>query len=153
MKWLTILAMTVALVGPAAADWKPKPPTTFLPVEMQGNWCLDWDNNKWDTFHRSGLRSELGANVPECPSRRLWVVWSNGRTAKGGQVDSTFYEIDKLDRYVYQVRGKCRCRCPSTLPSYPNVGVWRPTPTSIHTETLELHFVDGALVAWGVPDV
>ena len=67
-----------------------------------------------------------------------------------------FDEIEKLDRYIYYVRGKCKSNTPSNMTSnIPNEGLqaWHSTPTSIYTEMRELHFVDGALVMWDLPEV
>ena len=123
------------------AKWKPKPLSTTLPAEMQGNWCRDDDRNKWATFHRTG-----------CPNKRLWVIWSNGWTHN---VDTcTFTEIDKLDRYIYYIRGMCKAKRTATLPmDVPNEGTWTPSGNSVYEEVRELHLVDGALVLWRLPDV
>jgi hypothetical protein len=150
-RFVIALATAVALVGPASAKWQPKPPATFLPGEMQGNWCLQNDRNKWDTLQRSGLRA--GNSSEYCPTKSLWVVWSNGWSSRGGRDTCTFTEIDKLDRYVFYVRGICKSKTPSTMGEVPNEGVWHPTPTSKYEEVRELHLVDGALVLWRLPDV
>jgi hypothetical protein len=57
-------SLLALMLTSAHAAWKPKPPTTTLPVEMQGNWCRDNDRNKWETFHRSKLRSSYGVKRP-----------------------------------------------------------------------------------------
>jgi hypothetical protein len=139
------IAALFLATGAAHAKWKPKPPSTFLPAEMQGNWCRDNDRNRWDTFHRKG-----------CSNKDLWVIWSNGWTSRGGRDTCTFNEIDKLDRYIYYVRGICKSNTPSNMTSnIPNEGLqaWHPTSTSIYTEMREVRLVDDALVMWDLPDV
>jgi hypothetical protein len=154
-KLLIALATTVALVGPASAKWQPKPPTSFLPVEMQGHWCRDNDRNKWHTFHR-GAMHQYGVIMSECPIAMRWEVWSNGWRQEGGyQDDCKFTEIDKLDRYVFYIRGVCRSKKPPSLPQdLPNEGGWHPKPgaTSVHEVVRELHWIDGVLIAWRLPD-
>jgi hypothetical protein len=144
--FLTGVAVLFLATGTAHAKWKPKPPSTFLPAEMQGYWCRDNDQNKWDTFHRGG-----------CSGKKLWTIWSNGWTIDNKSKDTcTFIEIDKLDRYVYYVRGICKAKRNATLPKdVPNEGMsaWTPSGNSVYEEVRELHFIDGALVMWDLPDV
>ena len=123
--------------------------STLLPAEMRGDWCLDNDRNKWDTFHR---KEQTGI---VCPDKRRWKIWGNGWDRYNEAKDRcTFFEIDKLDRYVYQVRGKCRAKGIATRPyEIPNEGTWTPSGYVGYEEVGELHFVDGALVLWRLPDV
>jgi len=145
---LTNIAALFLATGAAHAKWKPKPSSTTLPAEMQGSWCRDKDKNKWATFHRNDPTGIL------CPDRRGWTIWSNGWRNNGGKDTCTFTEVDKLDRYVYYVRGMCKAKRNATLPmDMPNEGTWIPSGNSVYEEVGELHLVDGALVLWRLPDV
>ena len=151
---LTGVAVLLLATG-AQAKWKPKPPSATLPGEMQGEWCLDKDKNKWDTFHRGGQHN-YEMIMSQCPDKDQWLIFSNG-WKHGTRGDScTFDEIDKLDRYVYYVRGNCKARGIATRPyDVPNEvnSTWKPSGTVIYSEVGELHYVDGALVYWQLPDV
>lgn len=143
------------LVTNAQAKWKPKPPSATLPVDMQGEWCRDNDRNKWKTFHRDGMH-QYGTIIPKCPDKHHWIIFANG-WRHGTESDScTFTEIDKLDRYVYYVRGQCRAKRIASLPYYVPLGGmsdWTPSGNVGYEAVGELHFVDGALVYWRLPDV
>jgi len=146
-KWLTILATlatTVAFIAPVGAKWQPKPPTSFLPGEMQGNWCSKgFTKGVQNILVRSGLRA--GSDSEYCPDKKLWVVWSNGFSKYGSRDNCTLTEIDKLDRYIFYVRGMCKAKYPPDHWKYmPNNGDLLHPPaegTSVYEEVREIHLV------------
>jgi len=150
---LLVLMLTSSHI--ADAKWKPKPPSTTLPGEMQGNWCSkSYTKGKQNILVRSGLRA---GHTSGCPDKYLWVVWSNGLSKYGSRDNCTFTEIDKLDRYVYYVRGMCKAKySPDHWKYMPNNGDLLHPPqdsTSVYEEVREIHLVDDALVLWRLPDV
>jgi len=68
-KWLTILATlatTVAFIAPVGAKWQPKPPTSFLPGEMQGNWCSKgFTKGVQNILVTHAMSPEVKMSVPE----------------------------------------------------------------------------------------
>jgi hypothetical protein len=142
-----VLLLVPITVPGAHAKWKPKPLSTYLPGEMQGSWCLDNDKNNWDTLHRND----------KCPAKDRWTIVSDGWRKNNKRQDfCAFFEIDKLDRYVYQIGGKCEAKDIATRPyDVPNEGwnAWKPSGRVVYEEVGELHLVDGALVYWYLPDV